>query len=65
MLQKQLITVMLLLLFLVGCTYDDVRRLGYYAVGSLHQYQCQSAMEEGCSEPSFAEYQGQRQEVSK
>jgi hypothetical protein len=56
---------MILLLFLVGCTYDDVQRLGYFAVGNLHQYQCQRAMMEACSEPSFAEYLRQRQEVSK
>ncbi len=62
MLQKLLISV--LLVFMLGCTYADVRQLGYFVVGNLHQYQCQKAMLEGCSEPSFAEYQRQRQAVS-
>ena len=62
MIQKNLILV--LLLFLTGCTYNDVRQLGYFAVGNLHQYQCQKAMADTCHEPSFAEYQRQRQQVS-
>ena len=52
------------LLFLAGCTYEDVRQLGYFAVGNLHQYQCQRAMADGCKEASFDEYQRQRQEVT-